>query len=214
MVAKIAFLAIESHSIDEFLDTCLNIMGKTLDVSRAYFFHYTLEEKSMTNTQEWVADGITPEKDNLQQIPETVLPWWTEQMKRGNIINFQNIEDIPGTNEKSILSGQGIKSILVVPVTVDKRYYGFLGFDECRYQRQWAPEDVDILKTAGALIEKYVESKNIEQSLRYSEEKYRRVVEKLNEGINISWPKDAVRESSVSKNVRCFSRCFSSTRCL
>ena len=185
MVARIASLAIEVREADDFLNTCLRLMGSTLDISRIYFFQRNPDEKTMTNTHEWVADGIFPEKENLQNIPESTLPWWTEQMNQGHIINYKEIEEIPGSNEKKLLMTQGIKSILVVPIMVTNRYHGFIGFDECRYHRNWAPEDVDILKTVGTLLEKYIESKNIEQSLKYSEEKYRRVVEKLHEGILI-----------------------------
>ena len=33
--------------------------------------------------------------------------------------------------------------MLVVPLFVGNEYHGFMGFDECRYHRGWADEDVD-----------------------------------------------------------------------
>jgi PAS domain S-box-containing protein len=185
MLARIASLTLEIHDADTFLETCATIMGSCLDVSRIYIFKSDPGNNLLTNTHEWTAPGISPEKENLQEIPETVLPWWSERMKQNKIIDFENIEDMPGAEERALLRSQNIKSVLVVPLRLNNRYYGFFGFDECRRYRKWAKEDVEILKTVGSLIQKYIESKEMEQSLKNSEEKYRRVVEKLHEGILI-----------------------------
>ncbi|MBA7646690.1 Sensor histidine kinase RcsC [subsurface metagenome] len=183
MLADISTRAILIEDISICLDECLEIMGKTLHVSRIYIFEYHHGPGTADNTFEWVSDGIAPQKENLQGIPTNLYPWWMEMLNNSKIINYQDIEDIPGGPEKEILRSQRIKSILVVPLFVNNAFYGFMGFDECLYHRKWLDEDVDILKTTAQIISNAFESKQAEEALRESEEKYRLLVENANDAI-------------------------------
>ena len=185
MLADISTRAIliEDKDFSRCLDECLEIMGKTLHVSRIYIFEYHHEPGTADNTFEWVSDGIAPQKENLQGLPMKKYPWWMEMMNNNKIINYKDIEDIPGGPEKEILRSQSIKSILVVPLFVNNAFYGFMGFDECRYHRKWLDEDVDILKTTAQIISNAFESKQAEEALRESEKKYRDLVENISDVI-------------------------------
>ncbi|MCG2777273.1 MAG: PAS domain S-box protein, partial [Desulfobacterales bacterium] len=173
MLTDISTRAILIEDISMCLDECLEIMGKTLHVSRIYIFEYHNEPGTADNTFEWVSDGIAPQKENLRGIPMKKYPLWMEIMNNNKVINYKDIEDIPGEPEKEILRSQNIKSILVVPLFVNNAFYGFMGFDECRYHRKWLDEDVDILKTTAQIISNAFESKQAEDALRESEEQYR-----------------------------------------
>jgi PAS domain S-box-containing protein len=179
MVTYISTQAISIDDIAKFQDDCLEIMGKTLDVSRIYIFEHCHETDTMDNTFEWVASGITPQKDNLQGIPSRALPWWVDMMKNDKIINYKDIEGIPGEKEKEILRPQGIESILVVPLFVQGEYHGFIGFDECRNKRAWLVEDVELLRTISQIITGTLERKRAEEALRESEKRYRALVEDM-----------------------------------
>jgi GAF domain-containing protein len=37
-------------------------------------------------------------------------------------------------------------------VFVEGRWWGFIGFDACRSEREWSPGDIDTLKTLAALV--------------------------------------------------------------
>ena len=173
MVAYISTQAISIDDITKFQENCLEIMGKTLDVSRIYIFEHCHETDTMDNTFEWVADGITPQKDNLQAIPSKIIPWWMDRMKNDKIINYKDIGDIPGEKEKKILRPQGIESILVVPLFVHGEYHGFIGFDECRNKRAWLVEDIELLRTVSQIITGSLEREQSEKALRESEKQYR-----------------------------------------
>ncbi len=179
MVTYISTQAISIDDIAKFQDDCLEIMGRTLDVSRIYIFEHCHETDTMDNTFEWVASGINPQKDNLQGIPSRVIPWWMDTMKNDKIINYKDIEGIPGEKEKEILRPQGIESILVVPLFVQGEYHGFIGFDECRNKRAWLVEDVELLRTISQIITGTLERKQAEEALRESEKRYRALVEDM-----------------------------------
>jgi len=109
-----------------------------------------------------------------------------EMMNNNKIINYKDIEDIPGAPEKELLRSQNIKSILVVPLFVNNAFYGFMGFDECLYHRKWLDEDVDILKTTAQIISNAFESKQAEDALRESEGKYRALFDTAQDAIFLS----------------------------
>ncbi|TET83804.1 MAG: PAS domain S-box protein, partial [Desulfobacteraceae bacterium] len=186
MLANISTRAILIEDISICLDECLEIMGKTLHVSRIYIFEYHHGPGTADNTFEWVSDGIAPQKETLQGIPMNLYPWWMEMLNNSKIINYQDIEDIPGGPEKEILRSQSIKSILVVPLFVNNAFYGFMGFDECLYHRKWLDEDVDILRTTAQIISNAFESKQAEEALRESEGKYRALFETAQDAIFLS----------------------------
>jgi PAS domain S-box-containing protein len=152
MVADISSLAIASEDSNLFQQKCLEIAGKTLALSRTYIFEHRHETDMMDNTFEWFAPGISPQKEHLQGLPTKEAPWWVEMMRSNRIINCSDIEELPYEAERNILRNQQIKSVLVVPLFVKRAYYGFMGFDECRLQREWPTEDVALLKTISEII--------------------------------------------------------------
>lgn len=169
MLTDISARAALAEDINEFQNKCLEIMGKTLDVSSIYIFEHRRQTHTMDNTFEWAAPGVTLQKELLQGIASSAVPWWTDMMKNNKVINYEDVEEIPEEQEKEILRPQSIKSILVVPLFVERKYYGFMGLDECRYHREWPAEEVNILRTIARIMTGTLERKQLEQTLREKE---------------------------------------------
>ena len=45
-----------------------------------------------------------------------------------------------------------VKSVLAVPVFVENTWWGHLGFDDCRNEREWSPTEIDTLETLAELV--------------------------------------------------------------
>ncbi|MFZ7110148.1 MAG: ATP-binding protein [Desulfatiglandales bacterium] len=177
MVADISAQALMIDDLEEYIQNALEIMGRALDVSRIYIFEHDPETDTLDNTFEWVAEGVTPQREVLRGIPADSIPWWMGMMAKGGAINFYDIEDIPGQKEKEILRPQGIKSILVVPIIFKSVLHGFIGFDECRFHREWKEEDVRILRAISEIITGKIRHDRVKESLAESETKYRQLFE-------------------------------------
>ncbi len=188
MLTSISTMAVEQEDLNRFLNDSLKIMGETLDVSRAYLFEHRHETDSMDNTAEWCAPDESPQKENLQGVPATVIPWWTATLKEGGNICFSDIEDIPDELTKNILRPQGICSILVVPLFVAGRYHGFVGFDECRFPREWPEEDVEILLTISRIIAAAVYKMQSEEEIERERQQLLSIFNSIEESIYISDP--------------------------
>jgi PAS domain S-box/diguanylate cyclase (GGDEF) domain/uncharacterized domain HDIG len=186
LLNQISFMAIDSDNIDKFQNDCLQVMGETLKVSRVYIFEYHQKTVTMSNTYEWVAPGISAEKENLQDIPSNSSPWWTQMMENNQIINFQDIEDIPDETVKNILRPQKIKSLLVVPLFFYQTLYGFLGFDECENYRTWPKEDVNFLLAISRLITQVLSRQRVKEELENERIQLRSLFDSINEPIYVA----------------------------
>ncbi len=163
MLAGISERAMSVEDLDDFLNSSLKSMGGILDVSRIFIFRYQPIADSFSCICEWVAEGIA----TLEQLNELIIaiPWASRQLKDGNVINFQDIQDMPGKLYRQRLLAAAVKSTLNVPLFNKGELYGFIGFDECRHHRKWIDEDMYILTTAAQIITRAIENKKYEEEL-------------------------------------------------
>ena len=166
LLSQISKIAIEDSNIKVSFNKILKKTGLALDVSRVYIFEYDSQSDTVSNTFEWCATGIKPQIENLQHHPFNETPWFFEKLKQGKVINYKNIEKIPDNATKDILRVQNIISILVVPLTLNNRFYGFIGFDECKTAKKWQVEDVKVLQSVANIVTSLTERHKTEKELR------------------------------------------------
>ena len=112
------------------VEIALEYLGKALNGERVYIFEKN-EKGNDDNTYEWVANGVTAEKDTLQDVPAEVCADWYQQFSENKNIIIEDLEEI---REKipvqyEILKRQNIHSLVIVPLYDDRRIIGFYGID-------------------------------------------------------------------------------------
>lgn len=115
---------------DASLKIALEYLGKALGGERVYIFEKNAKGCD-DNTYEWVANGVTPEKDNLQNVPPEVCEGWYRIFLKDRYVVINDVEDIKEENplQYKILKQQKISSITVVPLFDDGKIIGFYGVD-------------------------------------------------------------------------------------
>jgi len=153
------------------LHMALTILGEAAQVSRVYIFDYSLEpgydEPTLTQRYEWVNQGITPQIDNpeLQHIPfRSTFPRWYDLLTEGEAVKGL-AKDIPHF-EQPFLLAQDIISLLVIPILIQGQFRGFVGFDDCQKEREWAEVEISILHAAAGAIGNAIERQRREEVLR------------------------------------------------
>jgi PAS domain S-box-containing protein len=176
---------------DENILSVLESLGQATEVSRVYIFeNHCADDGTLLTSQrfEWAAAGISSQMDNADchQFPwiEAGLERWVQTLSSGGII-YGHVKDLSRA-EQNLLAPQGIVSILVAPIFVGSGWWGFIGFDECRTEREWAPVEIEALKIAASIVGAAFERRQFEEALRASEQKYRLVIDNALEGIFVA----------------------------
>ena len=122
--------ALLAETPDQSLDVLLQHLGMALDGERTYIFEQNASGCD-DNTYEWVADGVEPEKENLQNLPQEVCASWYRNFSIGRHIVIENLEDIRETDplQYENLKRQSIRSLVVVPLYNGEKIIGFYGVD-------------------------------------------------------------------------------------
>jgi len=145
------------------IEPILKTLGHAAEVSRVYIFeNKTRQDGTRITCQryEWVTRGIKPQIDNanLKELPwlEAGFKRWMDTLGSHELI-LGHVSEFPQI-ERKVLTNQDIISILVAPIFVGKKWWGFIGFDDCWAAREWSPVEIEALKTAanvlGAAIER------------------------------------------------------------
>ena len=123
-------VALLEETPDQSLEVLLERLGKALNGERTYIFEQN-EFGGDDNTYEWVADGVKPEKENLQNVPSEVCASWYQNFSVGKHIVIEDLEEIKETIpiQYEILKQQNIQSLVVVPLYDGKKLIGFYGVD-------------------------------------------------------------------------------------
>lgn len=162
---------LSSTVLPEHLPNTLSHLGQAIEVSRVYIFENSESpdgELLASQRYEWVDAGITPQIDNpdLQNfhLVSNGLSRWVETMKQGGTI-YGNIREFP-ESERDVLNAQNIQSTLIVPIFVEQKWWGFIGFDDCLAEQEWFATEVDALKTAAGTLGAAIHRKRDEEALQ------------------------------------------------
>ena len=190
MVAAVSTMMVgtPAQQLGAAIEHALARAGQVCVVDRAYVFEFDGDDgdqSSMSNTFEWCAVGVTPERDNLQSIPAADLAWWMEQLRSRGRIQLTSLDDLPASavNERETLAAQCIRSLLVLPMWVDARIVGFIGFDDVHGERIWLEEEISTLQVMANVIAAALDKRRGELELQHSEERYRDLVESTSDRV-------------------------------
>ena len=136
------------HRINE----SLREIAEFVDADRAYIFDYNHVDKTTSNTFEYCQKDILPEIENLQNIPYEILPDWTGNHFKGDLVYVPNVEELPEGSLKEILAPQQIKSLISIPMMSADTAIGFVGFDAVKRLRSYSGEEINLLKLFAQML--------------------------------------------------------------
>lgn len=171
----------------EALEKSLESFGVVADADRAYFFENRMDEDGRfidTGMRlEWVKEGVMPEIDNpvhQNQKPDMISEIY-EPLSNNKPYNMI-VSEIKNSELREMMQVQKIKSLLMVPVFVDRRFTGFLGFDDCYRERRWEEEEITFLKTIALNLASAIENEEAEEALQKAFEEKNKILESIGDG--------------------------------
>jgi PAS domain S-box-containing protein len=159
------FIGLSGKETDAGINRALASISTFSGADRAYVFLYRKDGILADNTHEWCATGIAPQIENLRGISvKKELPWFADHIGKQDVFALSDMAALPSEAglERKHFEAQGIFSLIVVPMVLENRLVGFVGFDAVIKKRIWAESDLAILKLVGEVFTNVIERKNAE----------------------------------------------------
>ena len=139
------------------ISRALEVLGRAAAVDRAIVFEHRVHpltgEQLTSKRWEWVAAGLSTSTDNgaLSRLADSAFfTSWYDRLSRGQPLGGL-ARDFPSPTRET-LSGQNIRSILVVPIIIESQFWGGIRFDDASSDRLWSPGEKSILMAAAGSI--------------------------------------------------------------
>ena len=162
---QISSILMADKPLDDKLAEVLKKLGEFIDVSRVYIFENFDKNKKCKSSYEWVNQGVVTQRKNLGDIDYSEYPYWKKILVEKGSIVVSNVRDQLPETCWNMLEMQEVQSVLAFPLWVKGEFWGFIGFDECSFEREWIPFEVNILKVTAQLISNAIENINAQTDI-------------------------------------------------
>ncbi len=169
---------------EQSINAALAALGNAVIADRIYIFenhsHPITGEMLMSQQWEWVAPGVIPEIDNpeLQNLSyDNCFPRWYKNLSQGKAI-AGIVRDFSQT-EREILQQQNILSILIAPIEIKGKLWGFIGFDNCHSEHQWTNLEKSVLRAAAGNFGYAIASHQTEMQLLESQQFFKLLIDSI-----------------------------------
>jgi PAS domain S-box-containing protein len=171
-IAEATNKLILENNLGSSINYSIELIGKIVGADRVYIFENHTGPQGMHYTSqryEWCAENVEPQagKPSAQNVPFTDFMDVIRPLSEGGhftafVNHFEN------EKLKKRWQLQHIVSILMLPIFMQGNLWGFVGLDECHYERRWEHWEIDILKAFGSSLAGAIERKKAEHELSQS----------------------------------------------
>ena len=154
---------ISGEDEDAAISNLLRIISGYFDGDRSYIVQIDEKRNVCTNTYEYAMNGVTAEKDNLQEVAMEMLDIWMDSFRKNGLYYIPDIEEEQGQPYYETLKMQDITRLLAVPLNSDGKIIGFLGVDNPRLHY----EDHTLLSSIQYFLTDSLKAKERKACLQY-----------------------------------------------
>ncbi|WP_404343810.1 diguanylate cyclase domain-containing protein [Pseudoalteromonas mariniglutinosa] len=178
---------IQNDNLDNQIEKALQAIGLYCLADRSYLFKYSDDGQAMSNTHEWVNEGIKPFKEHLQNIPQDSLPFFFKNMRERHIFNVPDVNKLPAeaASEKAEFAAENIQSVLCIGLVCDQKLFGFIGCDCVKIARKWSKTDLLRIKLVGDMIANAMKNVIYKKKLEHTQQLLLQANEELQDLANL-----------------------------
>ena len=130
----------------------LELMTYFLDVDQSGIVEFLKGEKILKTIYSYSLDNID---SVVPEMPSQSFAWWTDQMRKGNLVVWRNLpDDAPdeADSERQYAIKDGIKAHLAIPLTVGKTVMGALACHSFSKPRVWSDSLIQRARLLGEIM--------------------------------------------------------------
>ena len=132
----------------------MELLGRTVEVDRVQIWQNEILEGSLhfVHKCEWLSE-VGRQKKPIPlgiKFPYSAKPEWEIKFRQGEYINGPLADLSEGDRE--FLKPYDMNSIVIIPLFLQDRFWGFFSLDDCRNERTFSEEEINILRSGGLLI--------------------------------------------------------------
>ena len=157
------FINLPSDQVDEAIRNGLRRVCEQFGLDRSAFFKID-PDGLLTDPLGWTRPGAPALTGPL---PATKLfPWMLERVLAGEVVAFSALDEIPNEIDRSTLHALGAKSGVIMPLSVDGRVVGTVGFSTVAAGRAWPTEVMHRLKMIAWVFEQVLARERRDEASR------------------------------------------------
>ncbi len=174
---------LHSENLNFGINQILQEAMEKLGGDRAYIFSYDHGQKVQNCIYEVVSESGLAEIEQLQGVPFDATPWWNREMISDRVIYMHKLEELPpeAKSEYEILKVQNIKSILVEPLIINGKTWGYVGVDYVKDYDSLDEIAIEWFSSVAGMMSLSIQLRQSQDSERMEREQLKAAKEKAEE---------------------------------
>jgi PAS domain S-box-containing protein len=165
-----ALLEQGANAIDAGIQSGLEIAAKLAGADRAYLITLLGGDGQRLTSYDWEAPGVLPRTHKFGPSDGQVQRWAARKLVRGEIVRIARLGDLPAEEAllRETLEAGGIRSFLALPILLEGRLIGVVGFHCLRGARDWSERELTLLQLLADIFTSALRRKRAEINLEES----------------------------------------------
>ena len=153
-VASVLLATENEENMEASIFSGMEILGRAVDVDRVQIWQNEMVDDAFCFTikYEWLSE-VGKQKAPVPMglsLPYSEKPEWERKFLNKEYINSP-VYELPQSDQDLLLPFD-IKSIVIIPMFLQERFWGFFSLDDCLKERRFSEEEIDILRSGGLLV--------------------------------------------------------------
>jgi PAS domain S-box-containing protein len=162
------FVKLSLDEVDSKINKVLRLLVEFFDADRCSIGLFSENGTQLALAFEYHSTGAEPAPESILK---EQMPWYMEQLIRGNPVVINRVEDFPpeAQNERKLCLAKGMKSLLSMPLISGKKTLGSFALVSVHAERDWPEHLLQRFRLVGELFSNLLERKQADEASRKSD---------------------------------------------
>ena len=170
------FINLPGDQVDEAIRNGLRRVCEQFGLDRSAFFKID-PDGLLIDPLSWTRPGAPALTGPLPA--KKLFPWMLERFLAGEVVAFSALDEIPNEIDRSTLHELGAKSGVIIPLSVDGRVFGTVGFSTVAAGRTWPTDVMHRLKMIAWVFEQVLARERRDEASRVVSQEVQRRKDRL-----------------------------------